>query len=859
MKHLNNFCLVVVSLFLLSIPNFSQQTPFDFNAYKTFLQNHQNASSNDLLQEYPAGLFVRNLNQSLDNVLYLDTIYQKYNFTEYEKQLLQQNGFVVTERLSMPSYGGALANIFHQDLPVYISADAILHTIHMSYDALLMDIEGEILIPKVTELLNQLSSQQPILHNRYANITGMQICLDDYDVYITIAKKLLGMNVTPYYSTNNSRITELMELINAEEFIFQYSIFGEPEHSVDFSQFKPRGHYADPENLLRYPFLEKYFKAMIWLGRTEVYLAAPGYNNLTHNAAVTRSVIMASLITEAAKESNAKTLYNEMNNIIEFLVGEQDNVNISHMEDLLELTNVTSSSQLLDSLKLFEFQDSLLRRPFAYQRINSQLLMSNPFITDSIIPASAFMLMGQRFIIDSYITAQVVYDRIVYNGQKVKRMLPSTLDVLFGLGNDASAQLLKPELDQWNYSTNLMGLRYLIDGYEDTFWNENLFHKWLNGLRELNPPPQSERENLPLFMQSAAYWQQKMNTQLTGWTQLRHDNILYAKQSYTSGWVCSYPYSYVEPFPEFYSNFSSYAQKLIEIITPLPFPSSYIKELILQYADNLKGVCDTLAIIAEKELGAIPLSEAEIFFLKSMLRYETGGYGSVYDGWFFKLFLYSDIHFQKEDLITVDIHTSGMNENGDLVGWVKHSGTGKVNMGLFVAPDANGQSIAFIGPVGSYHEFTTTNFLRLTDEEWKTTYLAQSSRPDWVNSYLANGEGESRGSGSSLLTSTDDSNPIIQNEKDWIVHQNYPNPFNASTLIQFRIPASLTISTTTLEIFDIQGRRVKQLVNEILPAGNYVVRWDGTNQSNEILPSGIYFYRLINQGYKNIGKMLMLK
>jgi hypothetical protein len=859
MKHLNQLSLVVVIFLIFSTQNFSQQTSFDINAYRTFLQNHQNATSSDLLQEYPAGLFVRNLNQSLDNVLYLDTIYQKYNFTEYEKQLLQQNGFVVTERLSMPSYGGALANIFHLDLPVYVSTDAILHAIHMSYDALLMDIEGEILIPRLTELLNQFSLHQPILHNRYSNVPGMQICLEDYDVYITLAKKLLGMNVTPYYTINNSRINELIENINNEAFMFEYSIFGEPEHTVDFSQFKPRGHYADPENLLRYPFLEKYFKAMIWLGRTEVYLASPGYNNLIHSTAVQRSVILASLISEAAKESNAKSIYNEMNSIIEFLVGDQDNVNLSNMEDLFLLTNITSSSQLLDSLKLFEFQDSLLLRPFAYQLINSQLLMSNPFITDSIIPASAFMLMGQRFIIDSYITAQVVYDRIVYNGQKVRRMLPSTLDVLFGLGNDASAQLLKPELDQWNYSTNLMGLRYLIDGYDENFWNENLFNKWLRGLRKLNPPPQSERENLPLFMQSAAYWQQKMNTQLTGWTQLRHDNVLYAKQSYTSGWICSYPYSYVEPFPEFYSNFSSYAQKLHEIITPLQFSSSYVKESILHYANNLKGVCDTLAIIAEKELGGIALSEAEIFFLKGMLRYTNSGYGSLYDGWYFKLFLYSDNHFQKEDLITVDIHTSGMNESGNVVGWVKHSGTGKVNMGLFVAPDANGQSIAFIGPVGSYHEFTTTNFLRLTDEEWKTTYLAQSSRPDWVNSYLANGEGESRGSGASLLTSTEDSNPIIQNEKDWVVHQNYPNPFNASTLIQFRIPTMKSLSNTSLDIFDIQGRRVKQLINEVLSSGNYVVRWDGTNQTNELLPSGIYFYRLSNNGYKSIGKMLMIK
>ena len=61
-------------------------------------------------------------------------------------------------------------------------------------------------------------------------------------------------------------------------------------------------------------------------------------------------------------------------------------------------------------------------------------------------------------------------------------------------------------------------------------------------------------------MKSAAWQQEKMNTQLASWSQLRHDNLLYAKQSYTGGTGCSFPYSYIEPYPEFYGRLKQFAQ-----------------------------------------------------------------------------------------------------------------------------------------------------------------------------------------------------------------------------------------------------------------------------------------------------------
>ncbi len=70
-----------------------------------------------------------------------------------------------------------------------------------------------------------------------------------------------------------------------------------------------------------------------------------------------------------------------------------------------------------------------------------------------------------------------------------------------------------------------------------------------------------------------------------------------------------------------------------------------------------------------------------------------------------------------------------------------------------------------------------------------------------------------------------------------------PNPFSANTTISFSIPVDLT-GNAELNIYDLGGRRVKTLVNEILPSGEYSVIWDTTDNSGESVSPGVYFYRL---------------
>jgi len=81
--------------------------------------------------------------------------------------------------------------------------------------------------------------------------------------------------------------------------------------------------------------------------------------------------------------------------------------------------------------------------------------------------------------------------------------------------------------------------------------------------------------------------------------------------------------------------------------------------------------------------------------------------------------------------------------------------------------------------------------------------------------------------------------------------QNYPNPFNPTTNFEFRIPKSEFVS---LKVYDILGREVATLVNEVKQPGGYTVQWDASRQS-----SGVYFYRLQAGSFVNVKKLILLR
>jgi hypothetical protein len=88
-------------------------------------------------------------------------------------------------------------------------------------------------------------------------------------------------------------------------------------------------------------------------------------------------------------------------------------------------------------------------------------------------------------------------------------------------------------------------------------------------------------------------------------------------------------------------------------------------------------------------------------------------------------------------------------------------------------------------------------------------------------------------------------------EFSYSLYQNYPNPFNPVTTIRFEVPFSQHVE---LSVFDILGREVKVLYNDIAPAGIVVADFNADG-----LSSGVYFYRLKTQDFVVSKKLLLLK
>ena len=92
--------------------------------------------------------------------------------------------------------------------------------------------------------------------------------------------------------------------------------------------------------------------------------------------------------------------------------------------------------------------------------------------------------------------------------------------------------------------------------------------------------------------------------------------------------------------------------------------------------------------------------------------------------------------------------------------------------------------------------------------------------------------------------------------EEYSLFQNYPDPFNPSTKIKFEIPSAGQIHAfdMQLKVYDILGKEIETLVNEKLFPGTYEVIFNGYNY-----PAGVYFYKLISNGFAQTKKMVLLK
>jgi len=91
---------------------------------------------------------------------------------------------------------------------------------------------------------------------------------------------------------------------------------------------------------------------------------------------------------------------------------------------------------------------------------------------------------------------------------------------------------------------------------------------------------------------------------------------------------------------------------------------------------------------------------------------------------------------------------------------------------------------------------------------------------------------------------------------EFSLYQNYPNPFNPVTQIKYDLPEA---SHVQLFIYDILGREVTSLVNEVQDAGYRSITWHGTDEFGKNVGAGMYFYLIQAGDFRQVKKMVLLK
>ncbi|RJP63314.1 MAG: T9SS C-terminal target domain-containing protein [Ignavibacteriales bacterium] len=107
---------------------------------------------------------------------------------------------------------------------------------------------------------------------------------------------------------------------------------------------------------------------------------------------------------------------------------------------------------------------------------------------------------------------------------------------------------------------------------------------------------------------------------------------------------------------------------------------------------------------------------------------------------------------------------------------------------------------------------------------------------------------------SEIITSVEDISTSFPN--NFILEQNYPNPFNPSTTVEYEITKPENVK---INIYDVNGRMIKELLKEQKDTGRYSVVWNGKDDSGKMVASGNYFYQIICGDFAQAKKMILLK
>ena len=629
-----------------------------------------------------------------------------------ERTVLAANGFVISNRKRYPGFVAGYQTIYAADLPVYLSADSILHAVHQSFDDILKTVESDALSALLGRILDTMRAGLSAGAGGGLSAAAER----DADLFVAVAKGLLdGTFAAPVAGADATLAQSLFDAATAGSGAKSVALFGVPR-DVDFSQFTPRGHYTET------PQLSRYFRAMMWLGRIDLRILE---TQPDHAQVFRRRQLEAAYVLRALLDGAAVAEWKRLDDVIGAFVGEPDNMTLPQLDGLLAKLGIASPAELAQRSDA-EIAQAIVDGRFGTQRISSHIMV-NGLASGTMPLSSTFMFLGQRYVLDSHVFSNVVYDRVARG--EVRRMMPDPLDVAFAaLRNDQAGLLLGPEITKYRYAPDLASMRIVADAHPQEFWDESLYNHWLGALRTLSPTKDVASPSavgLPKIAGTEPWGRRILQTQLASWAELRHDTILYAKQSYAGVPACEYPDAYVDPYPELYARIAAFAARG----AALDLTGTRSAADITAYFGRLHRAASRLETMAKNQRAGAPQSAEDLAWVNDMLF--TDGCGSVadYNGWYAELFFRRESGTQA-DPIVADVHTQPADEGGGPVGRVLHVGTG-IPRAMVVTVDGCTGPRAYVGLASSYFEHVTENFDRLDDRRWSSMWGTKTDVP-WM-------------------------------------------------------------------------------------------------------------------------------
>jgi len=601
---------------------------------------------------------------------------------------LEKNGFVISngEWGALDLFQGAYQGSEYTGWPVFVTTDVAYHEWHLVFDKVLRDLEQKELLPKLETLV---SGALQAAHEQANELKGSS--LED----------------------SASRVEQLFQVAAAE--LGQPGKLGKQaeqekalidEHTnpktdspllgttVDYSLFTPRGHYTRNAQLTRF------FVGMSVLGQLAFCL--PGTVDCPGTEPA-RIGILASRVLD--RNPDLIALWRQIYEPTAFLVGVADDYTPLEVEAAAKTTPAGG----LDNAKAFE-SDA------AVNAVVSALVKQRPV---KINPERASIrLMGTRFVLDSYLLDQLIAPN-VGTGDK-PRLTPSALDVAASFGSAYAKQLLKQEgaFAYANYSKQLAKVETVVSTRPAKDWGSTVYDAWLY---TLEPVFEKHGAAYPDFMRTPAWAAKALQAGFGSYAELKHDTILFTKQSFAEGDVPvlykTPPRNWVEPEPVAYA-------RLAEAVTLMRKGLAERSLLTKQASGLLATELDMFSFferIARDELAAKPISAKD----NNRLRYIGGEFEAIW--------------WRTGDLAQHG-GQPGTNSGEEIVADISASpkgvleiGTGKIEQIYVIVPDDNGGFQLAVGGAYSYYEFLNPPGQRLTDKEWKSLLNNGKApvRPSW--------------------------------------------------------------------------------------------------------------------------------